>query len=78
MTAFLCFMFSRVEFLLSNALTAVYAKSISGSMTRAGGVLVGDYGLLAAASVLGFIPGLLSIMLLRKNLVCGFSLDRVG
>lgn len=77
-TAFFCFMFSWVEFLLSNALTAVEAKPISGIMTRAGGVLVGDYGLLAAASVLGFLPGILCIVLVRKHLVRGFSLGRVG
>jgi glycerol transport system permease protein len=77
-TAFFCFMFSWVEFLLSNALTAVAAKPISGIMTRAGGVLVGDFGLLAAASVLGFLPGLLCIVLVRKHLVRGFSLGRVG
>jgi glycerol transport system permease protein len=77
-TAFFCFMFSWVEFLLSNALTAVAAKPISGIMTRAGGVLVGDYGLLAAASVLGFLPGIVFIILVRKHLVRGFSLGRVG
>lgn len=77
-TAFFCFMFSWVEFLLSNALTAVNAKPISGIMTRAGGVLMGDFGLLAAASVLGFIPGLLCIVLVRKYLVRGFSMGRVG
>lgn len=77
-TAFFCFMFSWVEFLLSNALTAVDAKPISGIMTRGGGVLFGDFGLLAAASVLGFLPGLLCIVLVRKHLVRGFSLGRVG
>jgi glycerol transport system permease protein len=77
-TSFFCFMFSWVEFLLSNALTAVEAKPISGIMTRAGGVLFGDFGLLAAASVLGFLPGLICIVLVRKHLVRGFSLGRVG
>jgi glycerol transport system permease protein len=77
-TAFFCFMFSWVEFLLSNALTAVAAKPISGIMTRSGGVLFGDYGMLAAASVVGFIPGVLCIVLVRRHLVRGFSLGRVG
>jgi glycerol transport system permease protein len=77
-TAFFCFMFSWVEFLLANALTAVEAKPISGIMTRAGGVLFGDFGMLAAASVLGFIPGVICILLVRKHLVRGFSLGRVG
>ncbi len=77
-TAFFCFMFSWVEFLLANALTAVEAKPISGIMTRAGGVLFGDYGLLAAASVIGFIPGVICILLVRKHLVRGFSMGRVS
>jgi glycerol transport system permease protein len=77
-TAFFCFMFSWVEFLLANALTAVAAKPISGIMTRAGGVLVGDFGLLAAASVVGFLPGVLCILVVRRHLVRGFSLGRVA
>ncbi len=77
-TAFFCFMFSWVEYLLANALTAVEAKPIAGIMTRAGGVLFGDYGMLAAASVLGFIPGVLCVLLVRKHLVRGFSMGRVS
>jgi glycerol transport system permease protein len=77
-TAFFCFMFSWVEFLLANALTAVAAKPISGIMTRAGGVLVGDFGLLAAASVVGFLPGVVCILLVRRHLVRGFSMGRVA
>jgi glycerol transport system permease protein len=76
-TAFFCFMFSWVEYLLANALTAVEAKPIAGIMTRAGGVLVGDFGLLAAASVIGFIPGVVCVLLVRKHLVRGFSMGRV-
>lgn len=76
--AFFCFMFSWIEFLLANALTTVDAKPISGIMTRAGGVLVGDYALLAAASVLGLIPGVAVIFLMRKHLARGFSMGRVG
>ncbi len=77
-TAFFCFMFSWVEFLLANALTAVEAKPISGIMTRAGGVLFGDFGMLAAASVVGFIPGVICILLVRRHLVRGFSMGRVA
>jgi glycerol transport system permease protein len=76
-TAFFCFMFSWVEFLLSNALTAVEAKPISGIMTRAAGVLAGDFAMLAAVSVIGFIPGVLCILLVRRHLVRGFSMGRV-
>jgi glycerol transport system permease protein len=75
--AFFCFMFSWIEFLLANALTVIKAKPIASIMTRAGGVLNGDYALLAAASVLGLIPGLIFIILMRKHLVRGFSMGRV-
>lgn len=77
-TAFFCFMFSWVEFLLANALTAVDAKPIAGIMTRAGNVLVGNFAQLAAASVVGFIPGLICIWLVRRHLVRGFSMGRVS
>jgi glycerol transport system permease protein len=76
-TAFFCFMFSWVEFVLANALTAVHAKPINGIMTRAAGVLSGDFTMLAAVSLLGFLPGLLCILLVRRHLVRGFSMGRV-
>lgn len=74
--AFCCFMFSWVEYVLSGALTAVAAKPISGLMSRAGDVGGVEYGLLAAVSVLGFIPGLLCILAVRRFLTQGFSLGR--
>lgn len=76
-TAFFCFMFSWIEFLLSNALTVVHAKPIGAIMTRAGGVLSADIALLAAASVLGLIPGLILIVFMKKHLARGFSMGRV-
>jgi glycerol transport system permease protein len=76
-TAFYCFVFSWIEFLLANALTTVDAKPIAGIMTRAGGVLVGDFALLAAASVLGLLPGTLLVLFLKRHLVRGFSMGRV-
>lgn len=76
-TAFFCFMFSWIEFLLSNALTAVYAKPIGGVMTRAGGVLAANISLLSAASVLSLIPGVLVIIFMRNHLARGFSMGRV-
>lgn len=76
-TAFFCFLFSSVEFMLANALTVIEVKPIAGIMTRAGGVLFGDYALLAAASVLTMIPGLILIALLRRHLVKGFSMGRI-
>jgi glycerol transport system permease protein len=75
--AFFCFMFSWIEFLMANALTTVNAKPIAGIMSRAGGVLVGDYGLLAAASVVGMLPGAILIIFMRRHLARGFSMGRV-
>ena len=76
-TAFFCFMFSWIESLLSNALTVVHAKPINGIMTRAGSVLAADVPLLAAASVLGLIPGVILIAFMKKHLARGFSMGRV-
>ena len=76
-TAFFCFMFSWIEFLLANALTAVEAKPISGVMTRVGGVLDADTAMLAAASVIGLVPGVLLIVFMKKHLARGFSMGRV-
>jgi glycerol transport system permease protein len=76
-TAFYCFIFSWIEFLLANALTTIDAKPIAGIMTRAGGVLVGDFALLAAASVLGLLPGTILVLFMRRHLVRGFSMGRV-
>ena len=75
--AFFCFMFSWIEYMLANALTTVDAKPIAGIMTRAAGVMTGDIALLAAASVLGLLPGLLLIIFVRKHLATGFSMGRV-
>lgn len=76
-TAFFCFMFSWVEALLANGLTIVEAKPINGIMTRAGSVLAADMPLLAAAGVLGLIPGLALIVFMRNHLARGFSMGRV-
>ena len=76
-TAFFCFMFSWIETLLANALTVVQAKPVNGIMTRAGSVLAADIPLLAAASVLGLIPGILLIAFMKKHLAMGFSMGRV-
>ncbi len=76
--AFFCFMFSWVEFLLSNALTTIYAKPFGGIMTRAGSVMSANIPLLAAAGVLGLIPGVLLAIVVRHHLARGFSLGRVA
>lgn len=76
--AFFCFMFSWVEFLLSNALTTIDAKPFGGIMSRAGSVLVANVPLLAAAGVLGLIPGVILSALMRNHLARGFSLGRVS
>jgi glycerol transport system permease protein len=70
-------MFSWIEFLMANALTTVNAKPIAGIMSRAGGVLVGDYALLAAASVLGLLPGAVLMVFMRNHLAEGFSMGRL-
>jgi glycerol transport system permease protein len=75
--AFFCFMFSWIEFLLANALTTINAKPIAGIMTRAGGVMVGDYALLAAASVLGLVPGVALVFLMKNHIARGFSMGRI-
>ncbi|MBL8893524.1 MAG: carbohydrate ABC transporter permease [Rhizobiales bacterium] len=76
-TAFFCFMFSWVEGLLANGLTVVEAKPINGIMTRAGSVMAADMPLLAAASVLGLVPGLVLVTFMRNHLARGFSMGRV-
>lgn len=77
-TAFFCFMFSWVEFLLANALTTVHAKPIAGIMTRAGNVFAANISLISAASVLGLIPGIILIVVMRNHLARGFSMGRVA
>lgn len=76
-TAFFCFMFSWVEFLLSNALTAVEAKPIGGVMSRVGNLLAADASFLAAAGVIGLVPGVILIIFMKKHLARGFSMGRV-
>lgn len=75
--AFFCFLFSWIEYLLSNALTVIDSKPIGAIMTRAGGVMSADVALLAAASVLGMIPGVILILFMKKHLARGFSMGRV-
>lgn len=76
-TAFFCFMFSWVESLLANGLTVVQAKPINGIMTRAGSVMAADVALLAAASVLGLVPGVALIYFMKNHLARGFSMGRI-
>lgn len=77
-TAFFCFVFSWVELLLANGLTTIDAKPIGAIMTRAGGLLTGlNVGLLAAASVLTLIPGLIMVYFVRRHIARGFSLGQV-
>lgn len=77
-TAFFCFMFSWIELLLANALTVVHAKPIGAIMTRAGGVLAADIALLAAASVLSLVPGVIMIVFVKNHLARGFSMGRIS
>jgi glycerol transport system permease protein len=76
-TAFFCFMFSWIEVLLANGLTTIDAKPIAGIMTRAASIMSANVSLLAAASVVGLIPGVILIIVMRKHLARGFSMGRV-
>ncbi len=76
-TAFFCFMFSWIEVLLANGLTTVHAKPIAGIMTRAASMMSANLAVLSAASVIGLIPGLILIIVMRKHLARGFSMGRV-
>ncbi|MEP6827440.1 MAG: carbohydrate ABC transporter permease [Aestuariivirga sp.] len=74
--AFFCFVFSWVEYVLSGALTAVNAKPISGIMMRVASVSEGDYGVLAAVSLVGFVPGIIFFFVVRRHLMQGFAVGR--
>lgn len=77
-TAFFCFMFSWIELLLANGLTTIDTKPIGAVMGRAGGLLGGmQIGLLAAASVLTLIPGLVTVYFVRRHIARGLSLGQV-
>ncbi|MEO6610070.1 MAG: carbohydrate ABC transporter permease [Aestuariivirga sp.] len=76
--AFFCFVFSWVEYVLSGALTAVDAKPISGIMMRVASVSEGDYGVLAAVSLVGFVPGIIFFLLIRRHLLQGFAIGRAS
>ena len=76
--AFFCFMFSWVEFLLSNALTTIDVKPFGGIMTREGSLMSGHIPLIAAAGVLGVVPGTIIAIALRRHLAQGFSLGRTN
>jgi glycerol transport system permease protein len=75
--AFFCFLFSWTEYLLSNALTVIDTKPIGAIMSRAGGVMAADVALLATASVLGMIPGVVLIFFMKNHLARGFSMGRI-
>jgi glycerol transport system permease protein len=46
-------------------------------MTRAVSILSANISVLSAASVIGLIPGIVLIVLMRKHLARGFSMGRV-
>jgi glycerol transport system permease protein len=75
--AFFCFMFSWVELLLAQTLTAVAAKPIAATMTRTASSAGYELGLLAAAGVLTIIPGAVVIYFVRNYIAKGFALGRV-
>ncbi len=75
--AFFCFMFSWVELLLAQTLTAVAAKPIAATMTRTASSSGFELGLLAAAGALTIVPGAIVIYFVRNYIAKGFSLGRV-
>ena len=75
--AFFCFMFSWVELLLAQTLTAVEAKPIAATMTRTASSAGYELGLLAAAGTLTIIPGAIVIYFVRNYIAKGFALGRV-
>ena len=76
-TIFFCFMFSWVELLIARTLTGVEAKPIVVTMTRTISASGIDWGVLAAASVVTILPGLVLVWFVRKRLIQGFALGRV-
>jgi glycerol transport system permease protein len=76
-TAFFCFMFSWVEALIANGLTVVDVKPINGILTRIASPQAADTPMLAAAGVIGLVPGVLLIVFMRRHLARGFSMGRV-
>ena len=75
--AFFCFMFSWVELLLAQTLTAVAAKPIAATMTRTASTSGYELGLLAAAGSLTIVPGAIVIYFVRNYIAKGFALGRV-
>ena len=75
--AFFCFMFSWVELLLAQTLTAVAAKPIAATMTKTASSSGYELGLLAAAGTLTIIPGAIVIYFVRNYIAKGFALGRV-
>ncbi len=76
-TMFFCFMFSWVELLIAQTLTAVHAKPIAATMTRTASTSGYELGLLAAAGSLTIIPGAIVIYFVRNYIAKGFALGRV-
>ena len=74
-TMFFCFMFSWVELLLAKTLTAVAAKPMAATMTRAVSTSGYELGLLAAMTgSLTIIPGAIVIYFVRNYITKGFAL----
>ena len=75
--AFFCFMFSWVELLLAQTLTAVGAKPFAATMARTVSTVGYELGLLSAPSTLTIVPGILLIYFVRNYIAKGFALGRV-
>lgn len=75
-TLFFLFMFSWVELLLAETLTATNAQPIGAIMTRTSTASGIDWSTLAAAGVLTIIPGILVVYFVRNHIAKGFALGR--
>ena len=75
-TLFFLFMFSWVELLLAQTLTATNAQPIGAVMTRTSTASGIDWSTLAAAGVLTILPGVLVVYFVRNHIAKGFALGR--
>ncbi|MYL28016.1 MULTISPECIES: carbohydrate ABC transporter permease [Halomonadaceae] len=75
-TLFFLFMFSWVELLLAQTLTATNAQPIGAIMTRTSTASGIDWSTLSAAGVLTILPGVLVVYFVRNHIAKGFALGR--
>lgn len=75
-TAAFCFLYSWVEFLLVESLTASAAAPIATVMIEAANATEPPWGTIAAAGVISLLPGLLVVWLARRHIATALSFGR--